>query len=172
VNSFPSSLSVLDSAPVPGAQKLQFRGVGLRHHDAKLDFAATVLAEPEPHVGKAYPLVGAMLSQRQVASEFSAALNRRVEYVEIKFEQFREALTRQMPDNPVAVTHLSILWGQVLQEPLGQGLKRVGEQAGSMDEMLEIIPQIGGVAPHTLQSFVRERTGKDARSFAASPARA
>ena len=55
-----------------------------------------------------------MLSQRQVASEFSAALNRRVEYVEIKFEQFREALTRQMPDNPVAVTHLSILWGQVL----------------------------------------------------------
>ena len=113
-----------------------------------------------------------MLSQRQVASEFSAALNRRVEYVEIKFEQFREALTRQTPDNPVAVTHLSILWGQVLQEPLGQGLKRVGEQAGSMDEMLEIIPQIGGVAPHTLQSFVRERTGKDARSFAASPARA
>ena len=95
--------------------------MGLRHHDAKLDFAATVLAQPEPHVGKAYPLVGAMLSQRQVASEFSAALNRRVEYVEIKFEQFREALTRQMPDNPVAVTHLSILWGQVLQEPLGQG---------------------------------------------------
>ena len=97
--------------------------MGLRHHDAKLDFAATVLAEPKPHVGKAYPLVGAMLSQRQVASEFSAALNRRVEYVEIKFEQFREALTRQMPDNPVAVTHLSILWGQgqVLQEPLGQG---------------------------------------------------
>ncbi len=64
--------------------------------------------------GRRTPLVGAMLSQRQVASEFSAALNRRVEYVEIKFEQFREALTRQTPDNPVAVTHLSILWGQVL----------------------------------------------------------
>jgi hypothetical protein len=37
--------------------------------------------------------------------------------VEIEFEQFREALTRQMPDNPTAVTHLSILWGRVLQEP-------------------------------------------------------
>jgi hypothetical protein len=122
--------------------------------------AATVLAEPAPYVGKAYPLVGAMLSLRQVASEFSAALNRPVVYVEIEFEQFREALTRQMPDNPTAVTHLSILWGQVLQEPLGQGLKPVGQQAGGLDEMLDVIPRIGGVAPHTLQSFVRER--KDA----------
>jgi uncharacterized protein YbjT (DUF2867 family) len=132
--------------------------------------AAAVLAEPAPHVGKAYPLVGAMLSLRQVASEFSAALNRPVEYVEIEFEQFREALTQQMPDNPTAVTHLSILWGQVLKEPLGQGLKRVGEQAGGMDEMLEVIPRIAGVAPRTLQSFVRERIGRDAGSFAPTPA--
>ena len=132
--------------------------------------AAAVLAEPAPHVGKAYPLVGAMLSLRQVASEFSAALNRPVEYVEIEFEQFREALARQMPDNPTAVTHLSILWGPVLEEPLGQGLKRAGEQAGGMDEMLEVIPRIGGVAPQTLQSFVRERTGKDAGSFTPTPA--
>jgi hypothetical protein len=65
------------------------------------------------------------------------------------------------------VTHLSILWGPVLQEPLAQGMKRAGEQAGGVDEMLEVIPRIAGVAPHTLQSFVRERTGKDARSFAA-----
>ena len=134
--------------------------------------AAAVLAEPAPHVGKAYPLVGAMLSLRQVASEFAAALSRPVEYVEIEFEQFREALTRQMPDNPTAVTHLSILWGRVLQEPLGQGLKRVGEQTGGMDEMLEVIPRIAGVAPHTLQSFVRERMGRDAGSFAPAPARA
>jgi hypothetical protein len=32
-----------------------------------------------------------------------------IDYVEIEFEQFREALTRQMPDNPTAVTHLLIL---------------------------------------------------------------
>jgi uncharacterized protein YbjT (DUF2867 family) len=119
--------------------------------------AAAILAEPERHVGKAYPLVGAMLPLRQVASEFSAALNRPVQYVEIEFEKFREALTRQMPDNLTAVTHLSILWGRVLREPLGHGLKRVGGQAGGMDEMLEVIPRITGVAPHTLQSFVRER---------------
>ena len=106
--------------------------MGLRHHDAKLDFAATVLAEPKPHVGKAYPLVGAMLSQRQVASEFSAALNRRVEYVEIKFEQFREALTRQMPDNPVAVTHLSMLWGRSSRSRSGraEASGRTGRQHG------------------------------------------
>ncbi|MCW2929541.1 MAG: hypothetical protein JWM19_503 [Actinomycetia bacterium] len=132
--------------------------------------AAAILAEPGPHVGKAYPLVGAVLSLRQAASEFSAALNRPVEYVEIEFEQFREALTRQMPDNPTAVTHLSLLWGQVLQDPLGQKLKRAGEQAGGMDEMLEVIPRIGGAAPHTLQRFVRERAGKDAGSFAPPPA--
>src|SRR5262249_50375819 len=102
--------------------------------------------------------------------EFSAALNRPVEYVEIEFEQFREALTRQMPDNPTAVAHLSILWGQVLPEPLGQGLKRVGEQAGGLAELLEVIPRIGGAAPQTLQSCVRERTGKDAGSFTLTPA--
>ncbi len=93
-----------------------------------------------------------------------------IEDVEIEFEQLREALTRRIPDNPTAVTHLSILWGQVLQEPLGQGLKRVGEQAGGMDEMLEVIALIGGAAPRTLQSFVRECAGKDAGSFAPSPA--
>jgi hypothetical protein len=32
-----------------------------------------------------------------------------------------------------------------------------GGRAGGMDEMLEVIPRITGVAPHTLQSFVRER---------------
>jgi uncharacterized protein YbjT (DUF2867 family) len=122
--------------------------------------AAAILAEPASHVGRACPLVGAMLSLHQIASEFSAALNRPVQYVEIEFEQFREALTRQMPDNPTAVTHLSILWGRVLQEPLGQGLKRVGQQAGGIDEMLEVIPRITGVAPHTLQSFVRERSSQ------------
>src|SRR5262245_15983596 len=127
---------------------------------------AAILVEPAPHVGKAYPVVGAMLSLRQVAAEFSATLNRPVEYVEIEFEQFREALTRQMPANPTAVTHLSILWGQVLPEPLGQGLQRAGEEAGGIDEMLEVIPRIAGVAPQTLQSFVRDRMGTDAGSFA------
>jgi uncharacterized protein YbjT (DUF2867 family) len=125
--------------------------------------AAAILAEPAPHVGKAYPLVGTILSLRQVASEFSAALNRQVEYVEIDFEQFREALSRQMPDNPTAVTHLSILWGRVLKELPSHGLKRVSEQAGGINEVLKLLPRIAGVAPHTLQSFVRERTGKDAR---------
>jgi hypothetical protein len=67
--------------------------------------------------------------------------------VEIEFEKFREALTRQMPDNPTAVTHLSILWGRVLREPLGHGLKQVDGQAGGMDEMLEVIPRITAWRP-------------------------
>jgi hypothetical protein len=96
-----------------------------------------------------------MLSLRHVASEFSAPLNRPVEYVEIEFEQFREALTRQMPDNPTAVTHLSILWGQILQEPFAQGLKRAGEHTGGMDEMLEVIPRIVGVVPRASELCAR-----------------
>jgi hypothetical protein len=56
-------------------------------------------------------------------------------------------------------------WGQVLPEPLGHGLQRAGEQAGGIDEMLQVIPRLTGVAPQTLQSFVRDRTGKDAGPF-------
>ena len=60
--------------------------------------AAAILAEPVQHRGKAYPLVGEMLSLRQVAAEFAAALHRPVEYVEISLEQFLEALARQNPN--------------------------------------------------------------------------
>ncbi|MDT5084047.1 MAG: hypothetical protein QOD02_4515 [Mycobacterium sp.] len=132
--------------------------------------AAAILADPGPHVGKAYPLVGAMLSLREVASEFSAALNRRVEYVEIEFEQFREALAQQMPDNPTAVTHLSMMWGHVLWDTRDQEVKRAGDQAGGIDETLEVLPRIIGAPPHTLESFVRERAGKDTGSLIPPPA--
>src|SRR5262244_2715220 len=49
-------------------------------------------------------------------------------------------------------------------DELSAGLKRAGDQAGGIDEMLEVIPRIDGVAPQTLQSFVRERTSTDAGS--------
>jgi hypothetical protein len=119
--------------------------------------AAAILAEPAPHVGRGRALCSGRCCR--AASDRIRILSRAhrpVQYVEIEFEQFREALTRQMPDNTDRSDASSILSGRVLQGPLGQGLKRVGQQAGGIDEMLEVIPRITGVAPNTLQSFVRK----------------
>jgi hypothetical protein len=75
-----------------------------------------------------------------------------------------------MPDNPTAVTHLSVLWGHELRDMLGQQVKRAGDQAGGIDETLEVLPRIIGAPPHTLESFVRERVGKDTGSLIPPPA--
>jgi hypothetical protein len=49
-------------------------------------------------------------------------------------------------------------------------VKRAGDQAGGIDETLEVLPRIIGAPPHTLESFVRERVGKDTGSLIPPPA--
>jgi NAD(P)H dehydrogenase (quinone) len=52
---------------------------------------AIILADPAPHVGKVYELTGPRsLNMTEIAAEFSAALGRRITYVDVPFEEWRE----------------------------------------------------------------------------------
>ena len=52
---------------------------------------AIILADPAAHVGKIYELTGPRsLNMTEIAAEFSAALGRRVTYVNVPFEEWRE----------------------------------------------------------------------------------
>jgi uncharacterized protein YbjT (DUF2867 family) len=57
------------------------------------EFGAAVLREPERHVEKTYTITGpASISLREVAAEFSRALERPVKYVPVSHDAAREAL--------------------------------------------------------------------------------
>jgi NAD(P)H dehydrogenase (quinone) len=52
---------------------------------------AVILADPAAHVGKIYELTGPRsLNMTEIAAEFSAGLDRRVTYVDVPFEEWRE----------------------------------------------------------------------------------
>jgi len=52
---------------------------------------AIIFADPAAHVGKIYELTGPRsLNMTEIAAEFSAALGRRVTYVDVPFEEWRE----------------------------------------------------------------------------------
>jgi NAD(P)H dehydrogenase (quinone) len=52
---------------------------------------AIILADPAAHVGKIYELTGPRsLNMAEIAAEFSAALGRRVTYVDVPFDEWRE----------------------------------------------------------------------------------
>ena len=53
--------------------------------------AATILADPGPHIGRMYELTGPRSEDMQaVAAEYSSALGRTVRYVDIPFAEWRE----------------------------------------------------------------------------------
>jgi NAD(P)H dehydrogenase (quinone) len=70
-------------------------------HDVA-EVIAIILADPAAHVGKIYELTGPRsLNMAEIAAEFSAALGRRVTYVDVPFEEWRERelQSQNLPDH-------------------------------------------------------------------------
>jgi uncharacterized protein YbjT (DUF2867 family) len=64
--------------------------------------AATILADPAPHVGHVYELTGPRCEDmRAVADEFSDALGRRIRYVDVPFDAWRDGvlLAKHWPEH-------------------------------------------------------------------------
>jgi uncharacterized protein YbjT (DUF2867 family) len=76
---------------------------------AALDVArcvATVLADPVPHIGKIYELTGPSSDTlAQIAEQYSAALGRKISYVDVPVAPWEEAL-RQSGMSPHLAAHL------------------------------------------------------------------
>jgi uncharacterized protein YbjT (DUF2867 family) len=111
---------------------------------------ATLLANPQPHIGKIYHLTGPQSENMHFyAQEYSKALGRTITYQNIPVEPWREGLlTLGLPVH--LVNHLATM----------ADLHR----AGSYDRMSDDVFTLTGQAPLSMQDFVR----KNAAAFAAS----
>ena len=111
---------------------------------------ATVLVNPQPHIGKTYHLTGPQSENMHFyAQEYSKALGRTITYEDIPVEPWRKGLLdRGLPLH--LVNHL------VTMADL--------HRAGRYDRMSSDVLTLTGQGPQSLQEFVR----KNAETFTAS----
>ena len=103
--------------------------------------AATVLANPEPHIGKVYDLTGPQsLTMAEFAQEFSGALGRTIRYVNVP-PQMWEAKLREARRPEHVTTHL-IAMGQLKRD-------------NRYDRMTDTFQQLVGRAPISAAEFAR-----------------
>jgi uncharacterized protein YbjT (DUF2867 family) len=102
---------------------------------------ATVLADPQPHVGKTYHLTGPQSENMKFyAGEYSKALGRTITYQDIPVEPWRDdLLERGLPAH--LVHHLATM----------ADLHR----AGRYDRMSDDVLTLTGQEPSSMQEFVR-----------------
>jgi len=113
--------------------------------------AAGLLTSPLPRAGAAYPVIGAVLTLREIIATFSRVLGREVGYQQISDDDWRRgALAAGV--NQHAVEHLSHLW-RFFREA------RVARGAHSGFEVTDTIEKLGGRRPKTLEEFLRETPG-------------
>jgi uncharacterized protein YbjT (DUF2867 family) len=108
--------------------------------------AVGVLTRPSVAAGTAYPVIGEVLSVRDMIATFARVLGREVRYEEIPDEQWREgALAHGI--NTHALEHLSQLW---------RSLRTAGPPRPVRFEVTETIEKLGGTQPRTFEAFVRD----------------
>jgi NAD(P)H dehydrogenase (quinone) len=105
--------------------------------------AVGILVDPDPHQGKTYVPTGPVsMSMMEQASVFGRVLGRRVEYVDIPIENWRQILSQLDSMSPYLIEHLS----------------RVAEshQQGAFDTVTDVVETMGGVPPQSLEAFIRQ----------------
>jgi uncharacterized protein YbjT (DUF2867 family) len=108
--------------------------------------AVTVLSNPEPHIGNAYDLTGPeSLTMTEFAQEFSLALGRPIQYVDLP-PQIWETRLRELRLPEHVIAHL-VAMGQLNRD-------------GRYDRMTDTFQRLVGRAPISAAEFVRRH--KDA----------
>jgi uncharacterized protein YbjT (DUF2867 family) len=107
---------------------------------------------PMPN-GTILPLVGEVVTLRNILDAFSDVLGRQVQYREITDDEWAQAASGA-GINADAVAHLSSLWRYLRT--------RSSEQQGSY-QVSALIEQIGGAPPKTLREFLGEQAHLFAR---------
>jgi uncharacterized protein YbjT (DUF2867 family) len=110
-----------------------------------------VAGEDVAPAGSGYPVIGAVISLREIIATFGRVLGREVRYEEISDEEWRSgALARGVSQH--AVEHLSNLWRtfRTFGRPSGQAPQP------ARFEVTDTIEKLGGAKPKTFEAFVRE----------------
>ena len=113
--------------------------------------ATGLLAGPSLTAGTTYPLVGTVISLKEIIATFARVLGKDVRYEEITDDEWRrEALARGY--NAHAIEHLSSLWKALRAAGLNPETGRFA--------VTDTIERIGGARPKTFEAFVREGQGE------------
>ena len=115
--------------------------------------AAEVLANPSRHLGKAYHLTGPVSQNLDgVAAEFTEALGRRVEYVDVPLQPWKDRLANDgVP--PHLLAHLAAM--------------AILHQQGRYDRLSDDVETLTGQPPMSVRQFVHQ----NAAAFAPSESR-
>jgi uncharacterized protein YbjT (DUF2867 family) len=105
--------------------------------------AVGALTSPQVAPGSSYPVIGDVITLRDIVATFERVLGRKVRYQEIPDEAWANAaLARGI--NQHAVEHLSKLWQSIRTQPRSFGVT-------------DTIFELGGRKPKTFEQFVREQ---------------
>ncbi len=109
--------------------------------------AVGLLTSPSLPANAAYPLIGSVISLKDIIATFGRVLARNVRYEETTDEEWRsDAITRGY--NEHALAHLSALWKALRAASLDPERARFA--------VTDTIEKIGGARPKTFEQFVRE----------------
>jgi uncharacterized protein YbjT (DUF2867 family) len=109
--------------------------------------AVGLLTSPSLTAGTAYPVIGTVISLKDIIATFGRVLGKDVRYEEISDDQWRsEALARGL--NAHALEHLSSLWKALRAAGLDPERARFA--------VTDTIEKLGGAKPKTFEAFVRE----------------
>jgi uncharacterized protein YbjT (DUF2867 family) len=105
--------------------------------------AATLLAAPETPSARAYDLIAATPTVKEIVDTLSAVLQREIRYVGITDEQWAEAMKDRI--NPHALDHLSHLWRYF----------RSGQSDEEARGVTDTVRTVTGSRAQTLEEFFR-----------------
>jgi uncharacterized protein YbjT (DUF2867 family) len=110
--------------------------------------AVGLLTSPSLTAGTAYPVIGTVISLKEIIATFGHVLGKNVRYEEISDDAWRsEALARGL--NAHALEHLSALW---------KALRAAGlDPQNARFTVTDTIEKLGGAGPKTFEAFVREQ---------------
>ncbi len=113
--------------------------------------AVGLLTSPSLTAGTAYPVIGTVISLKEIIATFGRVLGKDVRYEEISDDEWRrDALARGY--NAHAVEHLSALWKALRAAGLDPQTARFA--------VTDTIEKLGGAGPKTFEAFVREGQGE------------
>jgi uncharacterized protein YbjT (DUF2867 family) len=109
--------------------------------------AVGLLTSPSLTAGTAYPVIGTVISLKEIIATFGRVLAKDVRYEEIADEEWRrDALARGY--NAHALEHLSALWKALRAAGLDPERARFA--------VTDTIEKLGGARPKTFEAFLRE----------------
>ena len=113
--------------------------------------AVGLLTSPSLTAGTAYPVIGTVISLKEIIATFGRVLAKDVRYEEISDDEWRrDALARGY--NAHALEHLSALWKALRAAGLDPERARFA--------VTDTIEKLGGARPKTFETFLREGQGE------------